>query len=708
MTKKLLTAMGVAAVFFAVMAQAVFCDVTKIEDMDHKSGKLGSFHALVIGIDAYNDGKIPAVKTASRGAADIAGVLKQNYGFHTQLLLNKKATKDAILGSIKAMGGKAGRNGLVMIYFAGQGLTSGNKGFWYPVDAKTGDETSFVSNESVQTLIAEMRARSVLLISDGAYADTHFGSVHKLPAEITDGYYIGLHKKQSRWGFSSGNDSMRNRFTAQIVAALAANEQALMSLQELYEKVKPGIGAGASRPPRCRSLRNAGDQGGEPVFVLVPSALKKLETKAELEAKKEGFLNIPVKDGGVVTLTVNVPDALIFLDNAVLGKGGVVKIAVLPGNHMIEVKREGYEPYKKLVMVKKEAQIPLVADLKKVVVKPTKGTLTVAVVPAQAEIKFLNLTTPYTPGMQLENGDYTVEISAPYYEKITQELKVKTAENNAYSFNLSPVKVIHHKSLGNFILVKPGKFSMGSPEKESSLRNANEKQHQVTHTRPVYMQEREMTVGQWRWFVKSASYKTEAEAGEGASVLVDYNWEKDTEYNWGIPGFTQNDKHPVTCVSWNDTQAFIKWINKAEKGVYTFRLPTEAEWEYACRAGTQTRFYSGDCLARAQANFDGNAKWETCLVQESSKSTVETGKYSPNPWGLYDMHGNVMEWCQDWFGNYPDGEISDPVGPSAGTSKVVRGGGWTSYAYNSRSAKRFSRNPNESFSDLGFRLVIAP
>ena len=708
MPKKLGSAMVVMALFFTVMAQTGFCDVVKIEDMSHKSGKMGSFHALLIGIDDYRDSKIPDARSATRNAGELGAVLKRNYGFSTQFLLNGKATKNAITSAIKSMGGKVGRNGSLLIYFAGQGSTQGSaKGFWYPVDAKAGDESSYLSNEEVQSMVAVLKTKSILIIADSAYADTHFGSVHKIPGTVTDRYYLDLHRKQARWGFSSGNDFPKNRFSSIITSALAENEQPHMSLQELYEKVKGGIAAGASRPPRCRSLRNAGDQGGQPVFVLTQAILDKIEENKLLEAKKEGFLNAPVEEGGVINLVVNLPDAAIVLDNAVMGKGGVVKLAVTPGNHVVEVKKEGYEPFKRTVFVKKEAQVSVNAELKKIVIKPTKGNLTITAEPVNAEIRLVNAGAPYKPGMLLEGGTYQVEISAPYYDKITQDVVVNVDTNNTYAFSLKQVKIIQHKELGNFILVNPGTYTMGSPENETG-RMVNETQHKVTLTKPVYMQEREMTVGQWRWYVKSASYKTEAEVSGGAYALVDYTWEKDSDYTWQKPGFAQNDKHPVTCVSWNDTQAFITWLNANDKGGYAFRLPTEAEWEYVCRAGTKDRFYFGTCLSKEKSNFDGSSSWGGCPLGEAGKGTVEVGKYPANAWGFFDMHGNVMEWCQDWMADYPAGDATDPLGPQTGTAKVIRGGGWASFPYNVRSAKRFSRSVNDSYSDMGFRLVIEP
>jgi formylglycine-generating enzyme required for sulfatase activity len=708
MQKKLFSAMIFFIVLCAIMAQTVFCDVVKIEDMDHKSGKMGSFQALLIGIDSYKDGKIADVKTATKGAMDLGAVLKRNYGYSTQFLLNGKATKDAIIGAVKSIGARAGKSGSVLIYFAGQS-TSAGKGAWFPVDAKAGDESSYLAHEDFQGMIAAMKAKSVLVISDAAYPDTYFGSVHKLPAETDDRYYLDLYRKQGRWGLSSGNDFPRNRFTPLLATALAENENPHMSLLELYEKVKGGISAGTKYPPRCRSLRNAGDQGGEPVFVMTPAILEKIEEKKLLEAKKEGFLNAPIEDGSVIALVVSVPDALIVLDNTAMGKGGVVKLSVNPGNHVIEVKKDGYEPFKKTLFVKKEAQLPVTVDLKKIVIKPTKGNLTITAQPSNAEIRLVNVNTPYVPGMSLEGGTYQVEVTAPLHEKVTHDVAVKVSENNTYSFNLTPIRVIRHKNLGNFILVNHGSFTMGSPDNETKMRGANEKQHKVTLSKPMYVQEHEMTVGQWKWFVKAASYKTEAETGGGANALVEYNWEKDSDYNWQKPGFAQNDKHPVTCVSWNDTQAFIKWINKAESGIHKFRLPTEAEWEYVCRAGTTDRFYFGTCLTKNQANYDGSSKWEDCPMGEAGKGTYETGKYPANAWGFYDMHGNVMEWCQDFLANYPEGEVTDPPGPQTGTEgKVVRGGGWASFPYNLRSAKRFSRNTSDSYSDTGFRLVIEP
>ena len=126
---------------------------------------------------------------------------------------------------------------------------------------------------------------------------------------------------------------------------------------------------------------------------------------------------------------------------------------------------------------------------------------------------------------------------------------------------------------------------------------------------------------------------------------------------------------------------------------YKFSLPTEAQWEYACRAGTTTAYHFGDTLTQQQANFGSN-------------QTKEVGSYPANAWGLKDMHGNLWEWCADWYGDYPSGAVTDPTGDSSGSNRVIRGGGWNDRAENCRSAFRNNRNPTYRYNDLGLRLSL--
>ena len=212
------------------------------------------------------------------------------------------------------------------------------------------------------------------------------------------------------------------------------------------------------------------------------------------------------------------------------------------------------------------------------------------------------------------------------------------------------------------ILVTAGKFMMGSPESEEG-RYKNENQHEVTITKPFYMGKYEVTQEQW-----------EAVMGNN-------------------PGDTKEGKLPVTQVSWEDCHEFIKKLNAKTDGGY--RLPTEAEWEYACRAGTTTAYSVGDSLTKTDANIIG-------------AGIKAVGSYKPNAFGLYDMHGNVWEWCEDWYGEYPFA-VTDPKGPATGKDRVLRGGSFLNYVSQARSSFQYNFTPTIRSDYLaGLRLARTP
>ena len=157
---------------------------------------------------------------------------------------------------------------------------------------------------------------------------------------------------------------------------------------------------------------------------------------------------------------------------------------------------------------------------------------------------------------------------------------------------------------------------------------------------------------------------------------------------------------PVEFVSWNDAQNFIKLLNKMEK-TDTYRLPTEEEWEYAARAGTTTPFNTGDCLSTEQANYDGKRPLTGCPSGDSRETTVKVKSFPPNAWGLYGMHGNVWEWCEDWKEPYP-GDLNQS---DLTKGRVLRGGSLSDSARNLRSARRFQYVPDYGDYDIGFRVV---
>jgi formylglycine-generating enzyme required for sulfatase activity len=253
------------------------------------------------------------------------------------------------------------------------------------------------------------------------------------------------------------------------------------------------------------------------------------------------------------------------------------------------------------------------------------------------------------------------------------------------------------------VRIDAGEFLMGSPPEEKG-RAANEgPQRKVRITKPFYLGKYPVTRGQFRVFVESnKGYKTEAET-DGKGTGFEKMFPKiGPEFTWRNPGFAQTDEHPVVLVTWNDAQAFLNWLSEKEKRRYT--LPTEAEWEYACRAGSKTAFFFGDDPQRL-----GEYAW---FVDNSRiRGTTLVGQGKANAWGLRDMYGNAAQWCQDRFGNdyYRLGENVDPQGPREGGHRVVRGGGgFYSNQEHCRSAYRQGYFPNAAEFNVGFRVCYRP
>ena len=264
----------------------------------------------------------------------------------------------------------------------------------------------------------------------------------------------------------------------------------------------------------------------------------------------------------------------------------------------------------------------------------------------------------------------------------------------------------------NFVKIPAGEFTMGSPASEIGRQN-DETQHQVRLS-SFYMSKYAVTVAEFRKFVEATGYRTDAEK-DGWSIIVNYytttfgyasdkTEEKDgVNWRYGVSGSVRpasEDNHPVIHVSWNDAVAYGQWMS-AKTGK-TYRLPTEAEREYACRAGSVTAFNTGNTITLQQANV-------TNAEGQYRANTVPVDSFAPNAWGLYNMHGNVYDWCSDWYGDYGSGTVSNPVGPATGSDRVNRGGSWRSRAVHCRSALRYySTPPPYRNISVGFRLVFVP
>ena len=253
--------------------------------------------------------------------------------------------------------------------------------------------------------------------------------------------------------------------------------------------------------------------------------------------------------------------------------------------------------------------------------------------------------------------------------------------------------------------IPAGTFTMGSPLDESSRRE-DEAQYQVTLS-SFKISKNEITVLQFKQFVDATGYVTDAESKDGYDggvvwsgkyvAVAGVNWRCDTR---GYPRDSRDYNHPVLYISWWDARAFAEWMN--------CRLPTEAEWEYVCRAGTTTPFSTGNSWTSYKENSTVSMSFNTDTGAKYVGFTKPAGTLPPNQWGVNDMHGNVSEWCSDWYGSYPSTPQTDPTGPVTGEYRVYRGGAWLSPEEACRSAVRSYDDPTQLRTNwIGFRIVSA-
>lgn len=270
----------------------------------------------------------------------------------------------------------------------------------------------------------------------------------------------------------------------------------------------------------------------------------------------------------------------------------------------------------------------------------------------------------------------------------------------------------------DLVLVPAGFFVMG----DAAGHDDEKPVRQVNISRPFYLGKFEVTVEQFRRFVEATDYVTDAEKGTGFAGA--FGWDAEAmefkmneDYSWRNPGFPQSDTDPVVNVSWHDAVEFCNWLSRQEG--MTFRLPTEAEWEYACRAGTATSYSHGDdpeesiMVANvADADFQAQFPELEGVIEASDGHTYTSpaGSFAPNAFGLYDMHGNVWEWCADWYSPdyYAKAPRRDPSGPTTGEERVYRGGGWFNCARGCRAASRSAGQPENRNLTVGFRVAATP
>lgn len=344
-------------------------------------------------------------------------------------------------------------------------------------------------------------------------------------------------------------------------------------------------------------------------------------------------------------------------------------VRLSPGTYEVRLEKDGYDSVSYTVTVNRNGKQSI--DAANAVLRRLEGTVIVSSEPYEkgAEVRVDGELKGHVPAtLTVPAGEHEIAVKGKKLQG-KQKIIVKDRETVTAQIKLKAGGDKFTNSIGmSFVFINPGTFMMGSPSSESG-RDSKETLHQVTLTKGYFMQTTEVTQGQWKRVM-------------GYNPSSFNNCEEDC---------------PVEKVSWDEAQEFIRNLNQKD-GQKRYRLPTEAEWEYACRAGSESP-YANDNSLDAMGWYIGN----------SGNKTHPVAQKQPNAWGLYDMHGNVWEWCQDGYGDYSSGSVGDPVGASSDSDRVLRGGGWDCKANRCRSALRVGYGRNDwHISSRGFRLALSP
>jgi len=706
----------------------------------------GANWLFVIGINDY--GTWPKLQTAVNDATSLKNVLLERYRYdqeHVIELYDNEATRQNIIGNLRYLAKNIQANDSLVIFYAGHGhIDSITKaGSWIPVNSDMDNSASWISNHEIKQYLAvdAIKAKHILLVSDSCFSGDFFrGKRGKLPA-VTPAVIKKAYKLTSRQAIASGglepvsdagfgNNSVFSHF---FIKTLKENSDPFITPSVLFPDIKAGVAENAEQFPTFGTLTGAGgQQGGEFVFFLRQDTqlkdlssvaaekakelerLRKLEQeeilattreKAEIAQRKDEIAaldtQIAAMNKRLGTTSEKEDDSLKAMLTMVRQKEEQqTKLDALKQKkaaetatrqaEIIRLRRQAAEKeraelqsdirdYNEIVssdygldmadsawqfLVKK---YPVQAEgVKKGDVKTlaSPGILKIHVSPRNAGVRFDMMDRDYVEGMTLDPGDYDVTVSAEGHYSKRVSIHMKAGRTNRVYVDLDRG---FENSIGmTFVYIKPGTFKMGSRKSSDYAKPV----HNVTLTKGFYMQTTEVTQGQWKDVMRTnPSHNVEC-----------------------------GDECPVETVSWKDAKEFIKRLNRKEE-TDKYRLPTEAEWEYACRANSSASNPKDASLADV-AWFKDSDLWVW--------GTQPVAKKKPNTWGLYDMHGNVQEWCEDWNENYPKEHLTDPSGPSTGIHRIQRGGDAGSSEESCTAAVRDYGNPERGFLYDGFRLVRNP
>ncbi|WP_051294877.1 SUMF1/EgtB/PvdO family nonheme iron enzyme [Maridesulfovibrio bastinii] len=621
--------------------------------------------ALVIGNGRYADSPL---RNPVNDASDMAAKLR-GLGFDVTLLTD--AGQKKMERSIRDFGSKLARADIRLFYYAGHGMQVQGANYLIPVDADVATEydvkyEAVNANRVLDGMSAAGKGVNILIL-DACRNNPFARSFRSASRGLTrmDAPRGTVVVYATALGDVAADGSGRNGvFTKNLLANI---DKKGLTLEQVFKRAGKGVVRetnGSQEPWISLSLYDDIFLAGQTMVAYGSTYGAPASQPATM-----GSLRIESQPDG----------AQIFLNGNRVGRTPKSLNGLPVGRVTLEARLDGYEPQEKITTVLggQSVHVGFALTQARAEVKPER--LYVLPNPTDATIKILNIGPKYTRGMSLAPGKYHVEASKSGYGKVRQWVGLRAGQDLDVPVTLekatvaeaaapaprpsssTPGKTWRDPTTGiEFVWVPGGCFQMGS--------NSGGKDEKPVH---------EVCVdGFWL----------------GKYEVTQAEWQRVMGNN---PSHFKGDRNPVETVSWNDAQEFIKRMNA--KGNGTFRLPTEAEWEYAARSGGRDETYAGGNDVDRVAWYNGN----------SGKKTHPVGTKAPNGLGLYDMSGNVCEWCQDWYNKnaYSQHSRQNPIYSGGGFDRVYRGGGWSSYAWGVRAANRCWIDPDCRNDDLGFRLL---
>ena len=603
---------------------------------------LGTYNALVIGNNDYK--QLTKLEMAQKDAVAVARLLRKSYGFETELILN--ATRSDIIDALAALRATLTENDNLLIYYAGHGLLDQDSGvgYWLPVNAERDNPVHWISNDDITSQLKAMRARHVMVIADSCYAGT-------LTRKAEAGLKTGA--EQSLW---LSNLAKRRSRTALISGGL-----------------EPVLDAGGGdHSVFARALLDAlGDNtevlSGQTLFDrLKGQVLANADQTPEYETIREAG-----DEGG---------DFLFKPVGATLPGSSA---APAPGPNTGAKDRSTME----LAFWDAIEDSTDPAEFEEFLRKFPNGTFAGL---ARLRIKQLRAKRPSpAPDPEAERKQKTDLALLP---PAPPEPPAGVAPKGP-----KPGDVFNDCDLcPKMVVVPPGEFIMGSPAGEKGRDGDEGPRHRVVFSKAFAIGKYEVTRGEYLAFARETGHPGAAGGCDGQITTAEG---RTSRKSWRNPGFTQTDRDPVVCIAWGDAQAYVKWLSR--KTGHEYRLPSEAEWEYAARAGTETARYWGEKIGSNRTNCNG------CGSGWDHKRPAPVGSFNANPFGLHDMLGNNREWVEDCYQRRYQGASSGGGARTGGdcAKRVMRGGSWESKPKRVRAANRNRHDVDDLDDDFGFRVV---